>query len=146
MPAGRPSKFDLAFCEQLINHMESGLSFESFAANIDVDRDTLYEWVKVHPEFSDAKKIGTAKAQLFWEQHGIDGLYTETEYNDKGKPISTRAMNAAVWCFNMKNRFGWRDKQELTGDPEKPLEHNVNVDLSSLPTDKLMEIIKGLGK
>lgn len=24
--------------------------------------------------------------------------------------------NSAVWIFNMKNRFGWRDKQETEDD------------------------------
>jgi hypothetical protein len=24
--------------------------------------------------------------------------------------------NSAIWIFNMKNRFGWRDKSETAGD------------------------------
>ncbi|MEE8234088.1 MAG: hypothetical protein V3R41_05360, partial [Gammaproteobacteria bacterium] len=92
------------YCQMLIEHMSKGLSFESFAAITDTCRDTIYEWVKVHKEFSDAKRGAFAKSQLFWEEIGIEGLF-----NGKNK----KSLNSAVWIFNMKNRFNWTDKQEL---------------------------------
>lgn len=79
--------------------MSQGYSFESFAAEIDCHRDTLYEWVKVHPEFSDSKKRATAKCQKFWEKLAIDNIIGNKDAN----------LNPAVWIFNMRNRFGWRD-------------------------------------
>lgn len=97
---GRPSKYRKEYCELLVSHMEGGLSFESFAAEVGVIPDTLYEWVKKHPEFSDAKKRGWALSQLFWEKIGIAGATGRI-----------RGFNAASWIFNMKNRFKWRDLQ-----------------------------------
>ena len=120
---GRPSKYDPSFCQKLIDHMSKGYSFESFSAVVDVDRDSLYEYVKVHPEFSDAKKVAFDKNLLFWEKQGIDGLYTETEYNEKGKPISGKTLNATVWIFNMKNRHQWRDRLDSEKD-------NINISIS----------------
>lgn len=112
---GAPTLYDPQYCEDLIDHMIKGLSFESFAATIWVHRDTLYEWVKVHPEFSDAKKIGMEQARLWWEKKGQEGLFSQSEYDKDAGTGSSKSMNAAVWIFNMKNRFpqDWKEKQEV---------------------------------
>lgn len=98
MPAGRPTKYKPEYCEALIEHMLRGKSFEAFAGVLRVDHDTLYEWCKRHKEFSDTKKVGLAISRNFWEEMGIDG-------------ITIPGFNTALWIFNMKNRFGWRDRQ-----------------------------------
>lgn len=101
MPAGRPTDYKPEFCELLIEHMGEGFSFEAFAGVVNCNRDTLYEWANVHPEFSDAKKIGFERNRLTWERIGID-------LARKGDG------NATAFIFNMKNRFPkeWRDKIE----------------------------------
>jgi hypothetical protein len=98
---GRPSKYKKEFCDELIAHMAQGLSFESFAAKVDANPDTLFTWAKRHREFSEAKKKGTARSLLFWETMGRNGA--------AGK---IKGFVPAPWIFNMKNRFGWRDRQE----------------------------------
>lgn len=109
---GRPSKYEERFCEELIDHMASGLSFESFAGKIEVNQDTLHEWAKNHPEFSEAKAIAYARNVLFWEEQGIEGLYSTTEYDEQtGKPTRSKAMNGQVWKYNMGNRLKWKEKQ-----------------------------------
>lgn len=100
---GRPSKYKEEYCELLIKHMEQGLSFETFGATIGVSKQTLYDWVNAHSLFLDAKKTAFLKCQLFWEQLGIDGVFS----------TKASALNTGVWVFNMKNRFGWRDKIEI---------------------------------
>lgn len=67
MPAGRPTLYKPEFCEKLVKHMSKGYSFESFAADCGVCFDTVHEWVKVHPEFSEAKKLGIALSIKWWE-------------------------------------------------------------------------------
>jgi hypothetical protein len=86
--------------------MTKGLSMESFAGKIGVSVSTLHNWRKAHPEFLEAVQKGRAASQLFWEQRGVDGLWNV--------PFGP-SLNAAVWTFNMKNRFGWRDKVEHSG-------------------------------
>jgi len=112
---GRPSLYKEEYCELLIEHMTKGLSFESFAAITNTCVDTIYEWAKVHPQFSEAKRMAKPKCQLFWEQIGIDGLYNTKVVQKMGKSstTTTKALNASVWIFNMKNRFDWTDKHEL---------------------------------
>lgn len=112
-----PSKYKPEYCERLEAHMSKGLSMESFAGTIGVCRDTLYEWMNAHKAFKEAKKRGESQSLLWWEQQGIDGLYNVTTRDAEGGS-STVSMNAAVWCFNMKNRFGWKDKQEVVAEVE----------------------------
>lgn len=131
MPGGRPTKYPKSkkkqkeFCQALIEHGRSGLSFETFGVSDAavkvigdyVTKETLYQWLKIHPEFSDAKKVFTQLSRDFWEAIARDHL---THYKD-GKQL-----NSTVWIFNMKNRFGWRDKPE---DEEKETS-DVNVNIS----------------
>ena len=85
----------------LVEHMSKGFSVESFAAKIDCSIDSIYEWAKVHPNFSEAKKRGTAKSMYWFEQIG----------NAMVDPrIDTSKSNSTSWIYQMKcrfNRYGW---------------------------------------
>ena len=105
------SKYKPEFCEQLIEHMSKGYSYESFASKAKVYRTTLYDWENSHPEWCEAKEEAFLQCLLWWESQGIEGLWSETEYNEKGKPTKSKSINSTLWIFNMKNRFKWRDKQ-----------------------------------
>lgn len=126
MAFGRPTKYDPAYCEMLVAHMRTGLSFPSFAGKLEINPDTLYEWLKKHPDFSEAKRVGEALNLQFWEGQGIQGLWGNKELS----------FNSTVWVFNMKNRHRWRDKQ-----PEEVA--NVNVtNLGNLTHEELLEKAK----
>jgi transposase len=115
---GRPSKYKPEYCEALIKHMSEGLSFETFGAVIGTCRDTVFRWVHEFPEFSDAKKMGDDICQLWWERMGISGLWGSKD----------GSFNAAVYIFNMKNRFKWTDRSDLkiTGNfQEKKEDHDL---------------------
>ena len=92
--------------------MSKGLSLAAFAGKIEVNQDTLHEWCKKHPDFSEAKRIAIGKSLQWWEQQGVDGLWDITVQYDKdgNKVKATKKLNATVWIFNMKNRHGWRDQ------------------------------------
>ncbi len=107
---GRITKYKKEYCDQIIKHMEEGLSLESFAGVVGICRATLYEWFKVHEEFSEAKEIGLMKSLLWWDKHGPNGLYSKSFRDSEGNSESI-SINSTMWTFNMKNRFGWRDKQ-----------------------------------
>jgi len=107
---GRPTKYEERFCDMLVKHMSEGLSFESFAAEVNTHKDTLYEWKKVYEEFSDAHKRGITQNLSFWEKIGRSLAI-------KGKG------NVVAWIFNMKNRHGWKDSQEITApDGQSPIQ------------------------
>lgn len=102
-PMGRPTIYKSEYCLELIKHMADGFSFEAFGAIAHCCKDTLYEWLKKHPEFADAKRLAESYGRYFWEKAGQDGMTcTDGE-----------RFNATVWVFNMKNRFGWRDSKDV---------------------------------
>ncbi len=121
--AGQPTKYKPEYCEMLIDHMSQGLSFESFAGKVRVDRDTIYAWVEANPQFSDAKKVGTQLGLLFWEQLG-----------NSGAAGNLPGFNAASFCFNMKNRYKWRDRQDITSG-DKPLPESPPQVIITLPSN-----------
>lgn len=133
---GHPTHYDPIYCEMLIKHMEDGLSFEAFAGVIGVCEKTLYNWAKAHPEFLQSKKLGKAKSLKFWEEQGVKGLYNETIKDGDGMTI-TRSINATVWIFNMKNRFGWRDKPKDEEEDDKAKASSVQ-----LSNEQLIDLVK----
>lgn len=104
---GRPTKYKPEYCQKLIDHMAKGYSFESFGAIINVARSTVEDWVKAQECFRGAKEEAFLRSREFWERQGIEGLWS----GDGDLKI-----NPTIWIFNMKNRFGWRDKVENTGE------------------------------
>lgn len=108
----RPTKYKPEYCKELIDFMSEGYSLEAFCGHIGIVKDTLYNWFKQHKDFSDAKKKALAKSLLWWEKQGIKAVSGEN-----------KDVNSTVWIFNMKNRHGWKDKQEV----DQKIEANVNV-------------------
>ncbi|MGV0817839.1 hypothetical protein [Martelella sp. AMO21009] len=104
MPGGRPSKYDPAFCERVVELGAEGASLTEMAADIGVVRDTIYSWADTHAEFFDALKRASELSQSYWERLGREGT--------TGK-IS--GFNALSYIFQMKNRFprDWRDRKEI---------------------------------
>jgi hypothetical protein len=117
---GRPTKYKKEYCELLIEHGKQGHTLESFAATIGVDRDTLKEWAKTHPEFSAAKKRYKDFQQLTLEKIGLAGM--------TGK---LQRFNSTAWIFMMKNCCGWRDKKEIE------VQESLDTGLSKLSDDEL---------
>jgi hypothetical protein len=121
----RPTKYKPEYPDMLVKHMAGGLSFETFAALCDVCRDTLYEWASTRPDFSDAKKRGEAKSQMFWERLGRDAALGTVE-----------KFNPTVWIYTMKCRFPkqWGDKQEVAHviDDKREIKKLTNDELNVL--------------
>ena len=101
MPAGRPSKYEDAFCELAEATLAKGYSEAVLAGDLGVCIDTISEWKNVHPEFSASIKIGRAKGARVWE----DRLAKLADENQG---------NATGIIFGLKNRqpSEWRDKTE----------------------------------
>lgn len=103
--AGRPSKYDPAFCDAVIDYMGKGYSLTAFAGSIDVARSTINEWMAAHPEFSEAVKVGQAKRTAFLEIGLLDG--------DTGPRVTSR-------IFALKNAAPeeWKEKVAHVGGGE----------------------------
>jgi len=83
--------------------MSDGASLTSFAAEIGVDRDTITEWAKVHPDFSVSVKKGKAKCAAWWEKQGRLGATGQAQ------------VNPTLVIFGLKNMAGddWRDRKDV---------------------------------
>ena len=102
-----PSKYDPAYCELLKEHMREGGSIEEFAGEIEVARRTLYTWFQEHPEFQEAREVGIELSYRWWMREGKKGLWL---YKDGPN------LNTTFWFMNMRNRFGWTNKDlDLSG-------------------------------
>lgn len=112
MSAGRPSTYKPEYCVLVVAWGAEGKSITWMAAQLDVSRECIYEWTRVHPEFSDAIGRAKARAQAFWEDMGQDGCIAQ-------------GFNASVWTKSMAARFpeDWRDNKavELTGANGGPI-------------------------
>jgi len=75
MLKGRPSKYDSKFCDIAYKYMAKGHSKLAVAGKLGISRDTLYEWCRKYPEFSDTIKIGEMKSLQHWEEIGMKMLF-----------------------------------------------------------------------
>lgn len=105
-PKGRPSKFNPKFCKGLIAHMSKGFSFETYAWKINVNQDTLHEWVKNHADFSEAKAVAVIANLYYYENVGIRMM--------NGK---IKRANFMAWFVNMRNRHKWHNNTAVTLRP-----------------------------
>lgn len=77
------------------------------------------------PEFSRTRKKAKDLCNVWWEKRG-----REMATGDDGNPT--------VWIFNMKNRFGWRDKTEV--DQTVKGEHKHTHEVKAV--DKFADVLK----
>jgi DNA-binding XRE family transcriptional regulator len=123
--AGRPSKYDPKYCNDIIVFMSEGKSQTAFAGKIGITRGTINDWADEHPEFAESLEIAKAKCQAYWEDLGQ--AYLVEDY--QGSKI-----NAQIYQFNMRNRF----KEDYGVGAESS---DVNVNLGNKTDDELKQIV-----
>jgi hypothetical protein len=97
---GRPTDFNPAMGEEILNLMASGLSLAAAAADIGIHRQRVYEWVERHPDFADTVKLAQVKRQLFLERRLLSA--------DVG-PVVT----STIFALKNAGAEDWRDKQDI---------------------------------
>lgn len=122
-------RYKVEYCDMLIHHMAHGLSLEAFGGKIRVSRQTLYNWMRNFEEFKEAKAIGDACLQLYFETLSNEAMRGEVE-----------SFNATVWIFKMKNLCGWKDKFDLAIE-KKPVKKVIcsNMNTSNITTAPRLE-------
>lgn len=131
---GRPTDYRPEFCEKAIELGTEGKSYAQMAAVFGVARKTIYEWAKVHPEFSDAIACARDLALAWWEDQAQSGLWETPE---------GQRLNPQLWSRSMAARFpdDYREKQgvELTGANGGPVQSTVVI-ATGVPTDGLEDL------
>ncbi len=148
---GRPTLYKPIYVEQLLEHMASGLSFESFVSIAKCSSSALESWAREHEEFKSAKKEGRKLGKIFWETLGLNiaqGMGPRLLKTRTIKTITRRITpkegdpyeltettetetygaaqgNTAAWIFNMINRYpaDWKQRSahEHTGKDGGPI-------------------------
>jgi hypothetical protein len=131
VPAGRPSKYSEAYCNEVVEHMREGASLTSFAAEIGVARSTINEWIDNHPAFSEAVNKGKAKCAAWWEKQGRLGATGQA-------PV-----NPTLVIFGLKNMAGddWRDRKDHNHVSDDGSMTPRVLDASKLSTETMREIL-----
>lgn len=98
-PVGRPDHYESWMCDKAIQLMKHGASKTEVAAACDMsDLNQLNRYIENYPEFNSAIKKGLLLAEAWWQRKGR-------------RNIGNKDFNSTLWYMNMKNRYGWQDKQ-----------------------------------
>lgn len=104
MAGGRPQKTlkDLPknWKTTVLALMSNGASQAEVKAKLSLSNDLFSRLIKDEIEFSETIKKGMLLREAWWEKKGRENLE-----NKNFSPV--------LWYMNMKNRFGWKDKQEV---------------------------------
>lgn len=130
---GRPTKYKDEFCGQVRKLCERGFINIEIAEFFEVNIDTIYEWMKKHPEFSEAMELGKQKIDREVEQSllsramGFEYEENKAEYengNETKRTVTKKTALADVsackhWLANRQPKR-WRDtitvEHELSDD------------------------------
>ena len=121
-PVGRPSNYDPAFCEEVIDLGRKGKSVEQIASILNVSLRVLYDWRDKHEEFLHALEYAKELELAWWEDQAQSYML---EHKDASK------LNTGLWSRSMAARFPkkYREsvKQEITGADGAPLLSGIQV-------------------
>ena len=108
--------------EKLYNLARMGLSEEQIATSLGISRSTISRRKREDDTFATALKSG--------KQEGIT-LVTNQLFNSATDP---QKPNTSAAIFFLKNRAGWRDKQEVDANlnANVAIDHDIDAALQSL--------------
>ncbi len=104
MPLKGETKYKPEMLDIIEREFKEGASMLEVASELGICKATLYTWIDpqdsaYNESVSDAVKKGVEKSEAWWTKKGRTTLHDNT-------------FNPTLWYMNMKNRFGWSDKQE----------------------------------
>lgn len=121
-PVGRPSLYDPAFCDKVVELGRIGKSVEQISAILNVSLRTMYSWRDAHEEFLHALDDAKTYEQAWWEEQAA-AYMVENKESDR--------LNASLWSRSMAARFPkkYREstKTEITGADGAPLLSGIQV-------------------
>ena len=149
-PVGQPTKFNRKVAAKILESIRVGLYMEAAAAINDINKDTLYLWLKKHPKFSDdvLKAHGEADdrdlKRIDEAAEGYEVIETKTTTDKNGniteivtKCLIRREWTAAAWRLERRNRrkFGRYQHDDDVGD------NHIEI-VRRQPQKRILEIVE----
>jgi len=102
---GRPTKYDPAYCDLVVEWGRQGKSGEWIACEIGVIYETMLNWSKQYPDFFDALTLAKQLELRWWEDAGQTNMLMT-------------GFSASAWSRSMAARFPskWTEKQQRIHD------------------------------
>jgi len=105
-PVGRPSKYKPEYCERIIKLGKEGYSHAELAADLEVDKASMYRWAEEHEDFRTALHAAKTFEQAWFEREARSNM-------------KNRDFNANLWYRSAASRFREdyteRKETQLTG-------------------------------
>jgi len=130
---GRPSKYDPALCDKVVELGRQGKSVEQISSALGFHYKTLLYWSETHPEFLEAMELAKQYEMAYWEDLASQYIVEA--------PQSAK-LNTGLWSRSMAARFPAKyrenSKVEVTGKNDKPIQVDVLHDFSQSLVDDLL--------
>ena len=85
-------------------------------------------------------------SEIFRQTYEACKLLAQNWHETVGRNMMTGANgNAVAWKFAMQNQFGWKDKNQVSGDPDAPLQQNITVAKRDLTPAELKAELEARG-
>jgi hypothetical protein len=129
---GRPSKYDSAYCERVVELGAQGKSQVQISKELGIPLSTIRSWADQHEDFSQALSRAKELEQAWWEDQAQ--MY-----------LTSREFNAALWHKSVASRFreAYGEKQQLEhfGPNGGPIQTEAKIDPSGLSDSTLAELM-----
>jgi hypothetical protein len=135
---GRPTKYKPEYDQEIYRLCLLGLPDKKLAEYLDISEDTLHEWKKVYPSFSESIREGRVKAdgsvahslreraegyswmeetpikvkEIFYDEQGRRCERERIEITLVKKVVPPEPQAIRFWLMNRQKAY-WRDKQEV---------------------------------
>lgn len=130
---GRPSKIDGVNLAEVEKMAKLGLTNEQIAGMLGIRRETIWDWCRKHPDFSNAIKAGKKVADDLVERslfaRAVGYAHPEDKIMvSKGKTIVVPTIKhyppdptSCIFWLKNRRKDEWKDKVGVEGDDENPL-------------------------
>lgn len=130
---GRPSKYDPAYCDQVVALGKEGKSRWQICSRLDIGLHNMNAWEGAHEDFRRSLEEARLHALSYWEDLAHDHM--------KEVPGGVK-LNTGLWSRSMAARFPeqYREnsKVEVTGKNDGPIEVDMVHDFSQSLLDDLL--------
>lgn len=124
---GRPPEITKEWADEqaetLADMFAGGESVPEVAAKLNICKTSFYKATKISTEFMNSYKRGLSLSEAWWSRLGRVGAAGKID------------IQPTTWIFNMKNRFGWKDRIETMDNSVDPDSGKWEIEFVSTDAD-----------